>query len=489
MKKPLVHENPRKNRVIKELVDGKRFATQLQTLLQQPIADHGPVSADELLLKIWRSFSEAITELNTWGLAFQIEEVDQADSGDRKSKDSTSELKKKKDKQGGKDRRGCYKRRKTSGSWMKESATVEDGCAWRKYGQKNILNSKYPRCYFRCTHKYDQDCRATKQVQIIQENPIIYHTTYFGQHACNSLKITKHEMMIISQSNHNPMVEMESPPFEIKPKLPNSDAIHDSTVKEEDQESNKIASTKSKSPTNSKAPKQRRISKGPSVPVTSPTKSGDRYYEFRDWFNCRTYWKGNHDLKSLIATFLTPAQQEKLNNDTFRYIMVMENFKCSMKLVHCLCLSRIFTNDRDSISFKTFGHDVSFTLEDFHVMCSLRITSHNVENLSKRESKILKHYFGKSKGVTLKDIRDFMSQNEIQKDDVNFKHVCESDEDAMKLMKILVVESILFGKKNESTVLEKYTTIVEDNKSCAEYPWGNVSYEKLITSMKHALDN
>lgn len=92
------------------------------------------------------------------------------------------------------------------------------------------------RCYFRCTHKHDQDCRAAKQVQIIQENPIIYHTTYFGQHACNSLKITKHEMMIISQSNHNPMVEMESPPFEIKPKLPNSDAIHDSTVKEEDQE-------------------------------------------------------------------------------------------------------------------------------------------------------------------------------------------------------------------------------------------------------------
>lgn len=35
--------------------------------------------------------------------------------------------------------------RKTSGSWMRESETMDDGCAWRKYGQKNILNSKYPR--------------------------------------------------------------------------------------------------------------------------------------------------------------------------------------------------------------------------------------------------------------------------------------------------------------------------------------------------------
>ncbi|XP_019223877.1 PREDICTED: uncharacterized protein LOC109205616 [Nicotiana attenuata] len=251
----------------------------------------------------------------------------------------------------------------------------------------------------------------------------------------------------------------------------------------------KMASTKSKSPANSKAPKKRRICTGPPVLVAPPTKPGDRCYEFRDWFKCRAYWKGNHDLKSLIATFLTPAQQDKLNNDTFRYIMAMENFKCSMKLVHCLCLSRIFTNDRDSISFKIFGHDVSFTLEDFHIMCGLRITAHNVEKPIKRESKILKRYFGKSKCAILKDIRDFMSQNEIQKDDVNFKHVCESDEDAVKLMEILVVESILFGKKNESTVLEEYAAIAEDDKACAEYPWGNVSYEKLIISMKHALDN
>ncbi|XP_075108206.1 WRKY DNA-binding transcription factor 70 [Nicotiana tabacum] len=236
MEKPLVHQNPRKIRVMKELVEGKRFATQLQTLFQQPIADHGSVSADELLLKIWRSFSEAITELNTWGLAFQIEEVDQADSEDRKSKDSTSELKKKKDKQGGKDRRGCYKRRKTSASWMRESATVEDGCAWRKYGQKNILNSKYPRCYFRCTHKHDQDCRAAKQVQIIQENPIIYHTTYFGQHTCNSVKIPKHEM--------------ESPSFEVKQLLPSSDTIdssHDSTVNKEEYQEIKVQSDVSSS--------------------------------------------------------------------------------------------------------------------------------------------------------------------------------------------------------------------------------------------------
>ncbi|KAK4403464.1 WRKY DNA-binding transcription factor 70 [Sesamum angolense] len=58
-----------------------------------------------------------------------------------------------------------------------------DGYAWRKYGQKDILDSQYPRCYFRCSHKYE-GCKATKQVQRIKEEPILYQTTYFNHHTC-----------------------------------------------------------------------------------------------------------------------------------------------------------------------------------------------------------------------------------------------------------------------------------------------------------------
>ncbi|KAK4351227.1 hypothetical protein RND71_030540 [Anisodus tanguticus] len=224
-----LHENPRKNLIKQVLIQGKDFATQLQCLLRQPIEHHdGSVSADELVVKIWRSFTQAITIMmgNSKSLV-SIEEVDQADSGDRKSTDSSSDQLRKKEKQGGKDRRGCYKRRKISGSWIKESATMDDGCAWRKYGQKNILNSKYPRCYFRCSHKYDQDCQATKQVQIMQEYPKMYHTTYFGNHTCNSTKIPKHNMITTSCSQFNH-------PIEVKPKIRSSNTHDNSTVKEEE---------------------------------------------------------------------------------------------------------------------------------------------------------------------------------------------------------------------------------------------------------------
>ena len=42
------------------------------------------------------------------------------------------------------------------------------------------------RNYYRCTHR-DQGCQATKQVQRVQEDPILYKTIYYGEHSCKSL--------------------------------------------------------------------------------------------------------------------------------------------------------------------------------------------------------------------------------------------------------------------------------------------------------------
>ncbi|KAM1110846.1 hypothetical protein ACFX13_010269 [Malus domestica] len=85
-----------------------------------------------------------------------------------------------------KDRRGSYKRRKASHSWTTDTpaSNIDDSHAWRKYGQKVIHNAKHPRNYFRCTHKYNQACKATKQVQQVQDHPPVFRTTYYGTHTC-----------------------------------------------------------------------------------------------------------------------------------------------------------------------------------------------------------------------------------------------------------------------------------------------------------------
>ncbi|KAK4743793.1 hypothetical protein SAY87_010105 [Trapa incisa] len=56
---------------------------------------------------------------------------------------------------------------------------LEDGYRWRKYGQKAVKNSLFPRSYYRCT---TASCNVKKRVERSHADPAIVVTTYEGQH-------------------------------------------------------------------------------------------------------------------------------------------------------------------------------------------------------------------------------------------------------------------------------------------------------------------
>ncbi|XWS46540.1 hypothetical protein CRYUN_Cryun14cG0076500 [Craigia yunnanensis] len=56
---------------------------------------------------------------------------------------------------------------------------LEDGYRWRKYGQKAVKNSPFPRSYYRCT---STSCNVKKRVERSFGDPSIVVTTYEGQH-------------------------------------------------------------------------------------------------------------------------------------------------------------------------------------------------------------------------------------------------------------------------------------------------------------------
>ncbi|XP_052155083.1 probable WRKY transcription factor 24 [Oryza glaberrima] len=67
-----------------------------------------------------------------------------------------------------------------------ENDILDDGYRWRKYGQKAVKNSDFPRSYYRCTH---HTCNVKKQVQRLAKDRGIVVTTYEGvhNHPCEKL--------------------------------------------------------------------------------------------------------------------------------------------------------------------------------------------------------------------------------------------------------------------------------------------------------------
>ncbi|GAB4858327.1 hypothetical protein Ancab_009800 [Ancistrocladus abbreviatus] len=78
----------------------------------------------------------------------------------------------------------CRKRKseqkRTTYQVTAENIISTDHWAWRKYGQKPIKGSPYPRNYYRCSSS--KRCTARKQVEKSPTQPNLYLVTYTGDH-------------------------------------------------------------------------------------------------------------------------------------------------------------------------------------------------------------------------------------------------------------------------------------------------------------------
>ncbi|OEL17305.1 putative WRKY transcription factor 71 [Dichanthelium oligosanthes] len=102
-------------------------------------------------------------------------EGDEKDQEDRENSTKANKSKKKAEK----------RKRQPRVAFLTKSEVdhLEDGYRWRKYGQKAVKNSPYPRSYYRCT---TPKCGVKKRVERSYQDPSTVITTYEGQHTHHS---------------------------------------------------------------------------------------------------------------------------------------------------------------------------------------------------------------------------------------------------------------------------------------------------------------
>ncbi|KAH7514773.1 hypothetical protein FEM48_Zijuj11G0126000 [Ziziphus jujuba var. spinosa] len=170
-----------------ELIEGRDFANRLLSVLA---SSDGSKSAEDLLVKIVKSFSNTLSLLNVKecdnnsdSVISQIRAADLPRLDARKSQDHSRESFRRRSATPPTkklDRRGCYDRRLILFLVSFIVSLISEQLA-------RCLLNYICRHYFRCTYKHDQGCKATKQIQRIQVNPPMYRTTYFGHHTCRNL--------------------------------------------------------------------------------------------------------------------------------------------------------------------------------------------------------------------------------------------------------------------------------------------------------------
>ncbi|CAN6206483.1 unnamed protein product [Urochloa humidicola] len=161
--------------VVDNLIDVRDRAEMLRNMLQgssptPPAEAAPPAGTGELIDGIMSSLSSAMSALDTT-----------TTTGRRRRRAGAAVA------EPGPQRRTTSTRRRSNSPLLKTitTSTLDDGNSWRKYGQKHIQDSpNNPRSYYRCTHKPDQGCRATRQVQASDDNPSEFLISYFGHHTC-----------------------------------------------------------------------------------------------------------------------------------------------------------------------------------------------------------------------------------------------------------------------------------------------------------------
>ncbi|KAM3216509.1 hypothetical protein P3L10_025950 [Capsicum annuum] len=201
-----------------------------------------------------------------------------------------------------------------------------------------------------------------------------------------------------------------------------------------------------------------------------------------DWFKSDPRWRGDSNYHTTITSFLDDTQFSLLEKEIFENLMKLGNLNSSGNLLHCMILSQVKCNKKNSMAFYVKGSYIEFTLDVFGLVTGLSTKSSSSVSSSIREkgggSRLLNTYFDGAGKLKMGDLKKFM---ETRKGEV------QNNLYAVKLAEIYILGRVLLGGRLTKVIYANLIMILEDADMCREYGWGELSFDETISSLKSSL--
>ena len=165
----------------------------------------------------------------------------------------------------------------------------------------------------------------------------------------------------------------------------------------------------------------------------------------------------------------------------FDHFLRMKPLIFSSGMVHNLLLRQLECDDPKVLEFNFRGVGVRFDLKAFALVSGLNCTKFPTYLETRDlEDTLWEKYFGSIGTITLKEFMTRFEEHTFDAADV---------EDNVKACMFYLLETVLLGGEKRRTVNKTNFKIIQNATLCNTYPWGTLSYDMTIASLRGAVNH
>ncbi|XP_070026365.1 uncharacterized protein [Nicotiana sylvestris] len=178
----------------------------------------------------------------------------------------------------------------------------------------------------------------------------------------------------------------------------------------------------------------------------------------------------NSKIVSNLKTKLSTMQLELFKSTCFGYLLNLSSIKLQTQLIYYLLTKEVEKGNVNEMAFLVNVVKLRFGLAEFACVSGLKCTGdvQFYSEATQKNNRLIAKYF-----------MDYPSISKEHLVDCFLTKTFESDEDAIKIAVLFVINSFLFSIKNTKLIDMKYLDLV-DKSDYNSYPWGIDVYEETI---------